>query len=44
MYDIMYQLFCLGWISPKEWEDYCITYFDNLLKENEEVLKRMKEN
>lgn len=42
-YDTNYQLMVNGYISVKEWKILCLKYLENLMKENQDILKRMKD-
>ena len=42
-YDTNYQLMVNGYISVKEWKILCLKYLQNLMKENQDILKRMKD-
>ena len=42
-YDTNYQLMVNGYISVKEWKILCLKYLENLMKENQDRLKRMKD-
>ena len=42
-YDTNYQLMVNGYISVKEWKNLCLKYLENLMKENQDILKRMKD-
>ena len=42
-YDINYQLMINGYFSTKEWKILCLQYLENLMKENQDILKRMKD-
>ena len=42
-YDANYQLMVNGYISVKEWKILCLKYLENLMKENQDILKRMKD-
>lgn len=42
-YNTNYQLMVNGYISTKEWKNLCLKYLDNLMKENQDILKRMKD-
>ena len=42
-YDTNYQLMVNGYISIKEWKILCLKYLENLMKENQDILKRMKD-
>ena len=41
-YDTNYQLMVNGYISVKEWKILCLKYLENLMEENQDILKRMK--
>ena len=32
-----------GYISVKEWKILCLKYLENLMEENQDILKRMKD-
>ena len=42
-YDTNYQLMVNGYISVKEWKILCLKYLENLMEENQDILKRMKD-
>ena len=42
-YDTNYQLMVNGYISVKECKILCLKYLENLMKENQDILKRMKD-
>ena len=42
-YDTNYQLMVNGYISVKEWKILCLRYLENLMEENQDILKRMKD-
>ena len=42
-YDTNYQLMVSGYISVKEWKILCLKYLENLMEENQDILKRMKD-
>ena len=42
-YDTNYQLMINGEISIKEWKILCLKYLENLMEENQDILKRMKD-
>ena len=42
-YNTNYQLMVNGYISVKEWKILCLKYLENLMKENQDILKRMKD-
>ena len=42
-YDTNYQLMINGDISIKEWKILCLKYLENLMEENQDILKRMKD-
>ena len=42
-YDTNYQLMVNGYISVKEWKILCLKYLENWMKENQDILKRMKD-
>ena len=41
-YKQKYKDFKKGKISRKEWENYCMEILEQLMKENQEVLQRLK--
>ena len=42
-YNTNYQLMINGYISIKEWKILCLKYLENLMEENQDILKRMKD-
>ena len=42
-YNTNYQLMINGDISIKEWKILCLKYLENLMEENQDILKRMKD-
>ena len=42
-YDTNYQLMVNGYISVKEWKILCLKYLENLMEENQDIVKRMKD-
>ena len=42
-YNTNYQLMINGEISVKEWKILCLKYLENLMEENQDILKRMKD-
>ena len=42
-YNTNYQLMINGDISIEEWKILCLKYLENLMEENQDILKRMKD-
>lgn len=41
-YDFMYQLYKNHQISKQRWQEYCTACLEELMKQNQEVLERLK--
>lgn len=39
-----YADFCKGKISREEWADFCTFFLEELMEENADILKKLKEN
>lgn len=39
-----YEDFCKGKISREEWADFCTFFLEELMEENADILKKLKEN
>ena len=38
-----YKEYCQGEISREDWRDFCTLYLEELMEENVDILKRLKE-
>lgn len=43
-YHEKYADFCKGKISEEEWADFCVFFLEELMEENTDILKKLKES
>lgn len=44
IYNIMFTMNKIGLISEKTWKKYCNKELEKIMKDNQDILKRIKEN